>query len=102
MAAEASPMVTMTMSHTLLGQPGESHIIGPPTPDTVQIPDMQVADQIARAEAPEDLDKFLRSEHGGRWFLNWQAGQVDNDMVLARWGKEVLDGAVRRDKDHPG
>ena len=91
MAADASPMVTMTMSHTMLGQPAEPRIVGPPTPDTVQVPDNQVAEQLAMADAPEDLDTFLLTEHGQRWLENWKTGQVDDDMVVARWGAEVLE-----------
>ena len=91
MAADASPMVTMTMSHTLLGQPAEPLITGPPTPDTVQVPDNHVAEQLAKADAPEDLDTFLQTEHGQRWLENWKTGQVDDDMVVARWGAEVLE-----------
>ena len=91
MDAEASPMVTMTMSHVMLGPGPDQQVVGPPTPETVALPNHQTENQLASADAPVDLDEFLTSEHGRRWFDNWKSGQIDDEMVVARWGNSVLE-----------
>ena len=104
MPAEASPMVTMTMSHVLLGPGSAPQVMGPPTPETVLVPHNQIENQMAITDDPVNLDEFLTSEHGQRWFRNWQSGQVDSDMVAARWGKEVLELFIvtKTIEDDPG
>ena len=91
MPVSATPMMTMAMSQQTLTPPATDVVFGPPTPDTIPIQDNQLARHLQEAEAPEDLDHFLQSEHGRRWYDNWRSGQVDDDMVMARWGKPVLE-----------
>ena len=78
-------MMTVAMSQQTVSNQDEPGVIGPPTPDTILIQDNAIAQQAESSEAPEDLDKFLLTEHGSRWYANWRSGQVE-----ARWGKPVL------------
>ena len=91
MAVEEVPTVTMAMDYTALAPQDNLELAGPPTPDTVHIPEQQVAQQLGGVELPVDLDVFLRTEHGQRWYSNWLSGQVDEEMVVARWGRAVLE-----------
>ena len=91
MPASTAPMMTMTVSQQTLAPPGDQVVCGPPAPDTIPIHDNQIAQHLEAADVPEDLGHFLQSEHGRRWYENWRSGQVDDDMVVARWGKQVLE-----------
>ena len=91
MAADAHPMVTMTMSQEMLGAAVDQMVTGPPTPDTIPAQDHTTKEQGSRAEDMVDLDRFMMTEHGNRWYMNWMSGQIDDSMVLARWGKEILE-----------
>ena len=103
MPTESAPMVTMTMSHEVVGPDPGRQVLGPPTPDTVLVRDDQIAEQMAEAEQAVDLDSFLSSGPGRRWFENWQSGQIDDEMVTSRWGKAVLELFVvtRTIEDNP-
>ena len=90
MEANAHPMVTMTMSEVPLTQTNDQQIKGPPTPDTIPVPEAEQA-RGPLADEHIDLDRFLQTEHGRRWFQNWLEGQVDDTMVKARWGANVLE-----------
>ena len=90
MAVDAHPMVTMTMSESSMMQTDEQQVLGPPTPDTVHVPEAG-RPRKPLVDDPINLDQFLQTEHGQRWFQNWLEGQVDDSMVKARWGADVLE-----------
>ena len=84
-------MLTMSMTEAPVAPNEDRDVFGPPTPDTVLVQNDQTTQQDMAVATQEDLDSFLRSEHGKRWCCNWKEGHIDDDMVVARWGRNVLE-----------
>ena len=86
MLALEQAMINFTTAEMAVTNNGDAED-GPRTPDTDIVPPVQAPNH----EELMDVDTIMQTEQGRAWFLRWKQGDIDDDMVEKKWGKDVLE-----------